>query len=181
MAAAAGSNPAAAPEPALVAEPSPPPIEPESPLAAEPPPLAAAEPAPPLAEPDSLLAAATPPAVLAEPAPPLAGPVGPLAAAPPPVPLAEPRPPRAGPESPFDIASVGRRRGAARPAGPGAGRPAYRPAEPVELRDARILAPSSGANPLISPDPRKFFATFGSEWKLLEYPGGKKVKLLEAN
>ncbi len=101
----ARSNPAAAAEPALVGEPSPPPIEPESPLAAEPPTLAAAEPAPPLAEPDRPLDVATPPAILAEPAPPLAGPDGPLDLAPPPVPLAEPRPPLAGPESPFAAAT----------------------------------------------------------------------------
>ncbi len=100
----AGLNPVAAAEPALVAEPSPPPIEPESQPAAEPPPLAAAEPAPPLAKPDRLLAAEKPPALLAEPSPPLAGPDGPLDHAPPPVPLAEPRPPLAGSESPLDIA-----------------------------------------------------------------------------
>ncbi len=101
-AAPAGSNPAAAQEPAI--PPSPPPIEPES-LAPAAPPLAAAEPAPPLAGPDGPLDLAPPPVPLAEPAPLLAGPDGPLDLAPPPVPLVEPRPPLAGPESPLDIAA----------------------------------------------------------------------------
>ncbi len=101
----AGSDLAAAPAPALRAEPFPPPIEPESQLAAEPPPLAAAEPAPPLAEPESPLAPA-PPLAAAEPTPPLVEPDGLLAAAPPPAALAERSPPCAGPESPLDVAAA---------------------------------------------------------------------------
>ncbi len=101
----AGSNPAAAPEPALEAQPSPPPIEPESPPAAAAPSLAAAEPAPPLAGPDSPLDVAPPPVPLAEPSPPLGGPEDPLEVAAPPVPLAEPSPPLAGPDGPLDVAA----------------------------------------------------------------------------
>ena len=60
--AARSPDPAAAPEPVIETQLSPPPIEPES-LAPAAPPLAAAEPAPPLAEPDGPLAVAPPPAV----------------------------------------------------------------------------------------------------------------------
>jgi hypothetical protein len=94
-AAQAGSNPVAAPAPALEAEPAPPPIEPESPLAAEPPPVHLAEPAPPLAGPDGPLELAPPPVALAEPRPPLAGPESPLAVAAPPAVEAQPVPPPA--------------------------------------------------------------------------------------
>ena len=101
--AAEAAAPAGSPDPVpardclIEAEPDPPPVEPERPLAAEAP-ATAAEPAPPLAEPDRLLAAAPPPPVpLAEPAPPRAEPDGPLAAAAPPAVEAQPRRPAPGP------------------------------------------------------------------------------------
>ena len=85
------SEPSAAQEPVIEAEPSPPSVDPESPLAAEAP-ATAAEPAQPLAGPDGPIAPAAPALGAAEDAP---GPVESLVAAAPPAAEARPSPPPA--------------------------------------------------------------------------------------
>ena len=113
-AAAASPDPVAAHEPVIEAERAPPPIEPESPLAAEAP-ATAAEPAPPLAGPDGHARRRAAARLLGS---------------------AVPAASRAGEAAPRAV--VARRRGAARPAGPGAGRRAFGAAEHVELRNDEL-------------------------------------------